>query len=257
MAVSAIGPVSRVAAAEDGVVVVAAVVAVARETAPWVHPPTTAPSKAVAATERLARESPAGTESASTRSRRSAVKDKVIAAASRWPTDTIISTITVKGVTPIMLMKVMSTRGKSNIHTDRVTLKANVIREASAMRKQAAPSSPNAPRSSHASLVSHANLGKPVSRRKPANRASLVSRANLGKPASLANHVSHAQSNTSRPHVNRNSTIHNNVRARDRQSSRRTSLARRPLSQSTRARQSPSSYGPRPRPATDATSNVS
>lgn len=216
---AAIGPVSRVAAAEDGVVVVAAaVVAVARETAPWVHPPT-APPKAA--------------ENASTRSRRSAVKDKVIAAASRWPTDTIISTSTVKAVTPIMPMKAMST-GKSNTHTDRVTL--------------AAPSNPNAPRSSHAS------------RKRPANHASLGSRANLGKPVSLANRVSrvsHAQSNKSRPPVSRNSTIHNSVRARDRQSSRRSNSVLRLLSRPTRVRRSPSSYGPRPRRATDATSNVS
>ena len=67
------GLVSRVAGAVDGVVVVAVVVAVARETALWARRPVTAVPKAVAATERLARESPAG-KNASTRGRRSAVK---------------------------------------------------------------------------------------------------------------------------------------------------------------------------------------
>jgi hypothetical protein len=252
VASAAIGPVSRVAVAEDGVVVVAAVVAVAREKAAWVHPPT-ALSKAAA-------------ESASTRSRRSAARDKVIAAASKWPTDTIISTTTVKEVTPVMLMKAMSITGKTNTHTDRATLAASVIRAASATLKRAGPSSPSATRSSHASRVSRVSHASRVSRvshtsrRKPANRASLVSRANLGKPVSLANHVSHvspARNNRSRPHVSRSSTTHNSVRARDRQSSRRTTLPRRPLSLSTRVRQSPSLYGPQPRRATDATSNVS
>jgi hypothetical protein len=92
-----IGQVSRVAGAADGVVVVVVAVAVARETALWARRQVTAVPKA-AATERLARESPAG-KSASTRSRRSAVKHKVIVAASRWRTDMIINTRVVKVAT--------------------------------------------------------------------------------------------------------------------------------------------------------------
>ena len=63
-----IGTESRVAGAEDGVVVVAVVVAVARAKALWARQVTVVPKAA---------------ESASTRSRRSAAKDKVIVAASR------------------------------------------------------------------------------------------------------------------------------------------------------------------------------
>jgi hypothetical protein len=138
----------------------------------------------------------------------------------------------------VMLMKAMSTTGKSNTHTDRVTPAASEIR--------AAHSNPTALRS----------------RRKPANRANLVSHASLGKPVNLANHVSPVQSNKSRPRVSRNSTIRNStirnsVKARDRQSSRRTTLVQSPLRPPTRVPQSPSSYGPRPRQATDATTNVS
>lgn len=81
-----IGLVSRVAGAVDGVVVVAVAVAVARETVLWAR-------RQVAAVPKKA------AESASTQSPRSAVKDKVIVAASRWRTDMIINTRVVKVAT--------------------------------------------------------------------------------------------------------------------------------------------------------------
>lgn len=80
-----IGLVSRVAGAVDGVVVVAVVVAVAHEMALWGHRRVTAAPKAA--------------ESASTRSHRSAVKRKVIVAASRWRTAMIINTSMAKVAT--------------------------------------------------------------------------------------------------------------------------------------------------------------
>ena len=80
-----IGLASRVAGAVDGVVVVAVVVAVAHEMALWGHRRVTAVPKAA--------------ESASTRSHRSAVKRKVIVAASRWRTAMIINTSMVKVAT--------------------------------------------------------------------------------------------------------------------------------------------------------------
>lgn len=79
-----IGLVSRVAGAVDGVVVVAVVVAVARAKALWARQVTVVPKAA---------------ESASTGSRRSAAKDKVIVAASRWRTAMIINTSMVKVAT--------------------------------------------------------------------------------------------------------------------------------------------------------------
>lgn len=79
-----IGPVSRVAGAVDGVVVVAVVVAVAREIALWARQETAVPKAA---------------QNANTPSRRSAVKDKAIVAASSWRTDMIINTRVVKVAT--------------------------------------------------------------------------------------------------------------------------------------------------------------
>ena len=125
-----IGTESRVAGAEDGVVVVAVVVAVARAKALWARQVTAAVPKA-AATERLGRESPAG-KSASTRSRRSAVKDKVIVAANRWRTDMIISTSMVKVAMLAARMKTMSITRTSSIRlitrTDRATPARSAIR---------------------------------------------------------------------------------------------------------------------------------
>ena len=80
-----IGLVSRVAGAVDGVVVVAVVVAVAHEMELWGHRQVTAVPKAA--------------ESASTRTHRSAVKRKVIVAASRWRTAMIINTSMAKVAT--------------------------------------------------------------------------------------------------------------------------------------------------------------
>ena len=113
-----IGTVSRVAGAEDGVVVVAVVVAVARAKALWARQVTVVPKAA---------------ESASTGSRRSAAKDKVIVAASRWRTDMIISTSVVKVAMLATRMRVMSTTGKNSIRmlitrTDRATPARSAIR---------------------------------------------------------------------------------------------------------------------------------
>ena len=84
-------PVSRVAAAVDVVVVVAAVVVVAREKARRARRATAVPKVAA--------------ESASTRSQRSVVRDKVIVAASKWPTVTIITMSTAKAGTPVTSMQ--------------------------------------------------------------------------------------------------------------------------------------------------------
>ena len=113
-----IGTESRVAGAEDGVVVVAVVVAVARAKALWARQVTVVPKAA---------------ESASTGSRRSAAKDKVIVAASRWRTDMIISTSMVKVAMLATRMRVMSTTGKNSIRmlitrTDRATPAGSAIR---------------------------------------------------------------------------------------------------------------------------------
>src|ERR1700722_17617722 len=80
-----IGPGSRVAAAADVVVVVAAVVVAAREKAPWARRATAVPKVP---------------ESASTRNQRSAAREKVSVAASKWPTVTIITMSTAKVGTP-------------------------------------------------------------------------------------------------------------------------------------------------------------
>lgn len=269
-----IGTASRVAGAEDGVVVVAVVVAVARAKALWARQVTAAVPKAA--------------ESASTRSRRSAVKDKVIVAANRWRTDMIISTSMVKVAMLAARMKAMSITRTSSIRlitrTDRaipahsairadsetrvarvIIRTGRVMRAGSETRVASELSSWSALRSRRASRTKLVNLGTPASRRKAVNHASLVRRANRGKhvshvsPANLGSRVSSARSNTTRPRASRSSTNRNSVKAASgRQSSRRTTLVRHPpLSPVTRDRRSRLLCGPRHRPATDATSKVS
>jgi hypothetical protein len=256
-------PVSRVVDAVDGAVVVAAVVVVARVTALWARRVTAAP-KAVAATERLARESPAG-KNASTRIRHSVVKDKVTVAASRWQTATIISTSTT----------VTTTTRTRITRTDRLkpassAIRAGRIRADSEMRRQTAGlSRPSAPRSkaasrrspvNRASLVSHANLGKTANLGKLVNPGKTVNLGKLANPGSLA---SHAQSSTNRNSMRaRSSASHSNtirslVKARVRRSSHPSISIRRPPRP---VRHDPLNrllFGPRPRQAINATSKVS
>ena len=222
-------PVSHVAVAVDVVVVVAVAAVAVREKALWARRATAVPK--AAATERLGRESPAG-KSASTRNQRSAARNKVIVAVSRWPTVTIITMSTAKVGMSIMRTRATRRTGKSNAHT---------------LNQSTRRSNPSEPPS------------MPASRRKPVSRANLVSlvrHASLGKtvsPESLANLASH----------DRSSTSHNPARVRHRAnplgraSTRRTSSVRRPLSPVSHVRQSRLSCGPQPRQATDATSNVS
>jgi hypothetical protein len=258
-------PVSRVAAAVDVVVVVVAVVVAAREKAPWARRATVVPK--VVATERLGREFPAG-KSASTRSQRSAARDKVIVAASKWPTVTTITMSTAKAGMSIMRTRATRRADKSNTRTpttrtSKVALADSATRAANARRKQIAiRSNPSAPRS------------RRVSRRKRVNRESLVRNANRGKLVSLESLVSRGkltnlvrrvspENLASLASLDRSSTTHNPVRVRHRAnplgraSTRRTSSARRPLSLVSHVRQSRLWCGPQPRQATDATSNVS
>jgi hypothetical protein len=243
-------PVSRVAAAADVVVVVAAVVVAAREKAPWARRATAVPK--VAATERLGRESQAG-KSASTRNQRSAAREKVSVAASKWPTVTIITMSTAKVGTPATSITAKSNTRTPTTRTGKVALADSATRAANATRKQiAVHSNPSVPRSN-------------LESRKPANPVSLARHANLGKITNLVRHVSLGKlaNPVSLASHARSSTSHNPVRARHRAnplgraSSRRSSSVRHPLSPASRVRQSRLSCGPQPRQATDATSKVS